>query len=334
MYTELSTISSLKAGGKGEIVQVHNEEEMKAVCLYANDLHKKMRVIGGGTNTYFGEDLGTYVFVSVQNESIHYEESDDENVYVSVGASVIWDSFACEVAKKGLWGIENLSFIPGLVGATPVQNIGAYGVEVGDYIHEVLVYDREEMKMKTLTQKECLFSYRDSLFKQNAKKYIVYAVTFLLSKKRNTTLQYAPLNALNKEVVSLEEIRNEVIRIRKEKLPDYKEHYNAGSFFKNPVVSKEEGDRLRIIYETIPFFETGKENDRHYKVPAAWLIEHVAQMKGVTIGNMSTWKHQPLVLVSNGKAKAKEIDDFAESIEHIVFEKTGIALKREVEEVA
>ena len=334
MYTDLSTVSSLKAGGKGEIVTVCNEEEMKAVCLYANKLHKEMRVIGGGTNTYFGENLGTYIFVSVQNESIYYEESDDENVYVSVGASKIWDSFVSEIVKKSLWGIENLSLIPGLVGATPVQNIGAYGVEVGDYIHEVIVYDTETLEMKTLTQKECLFSYRDSLFKQNAKKYIVYSVTFLLSKKRNPILQYAPLNALDTEVVSLEEIRHEVIRIRKEKLPDYKEHYNAGSFFKNPVISKEEGDRLRIIYESIPLFETGKENDRHYKVPAAWLIEHVAQMKGVSIGNMSTWKNQPLVLVSNGKASAQEIDDFAESIEHIVFQKTGIALEREVERVA
>jgi UDP-N-acetylmuramate dehydrogenase len=211
-----------------------------------------------------------------------------------------------------------------------VQNIGAYGVELSDVLVSCEVFDCEEMKQKTFTKEMCFFGYRDSLFKQQKNRYCILSVTIVLQKEKKYTLTYSPLNQLvQKDDLSLSDVREEVIRIRKEKLPDWKEFPNCGSFFKNPVIDKDKAQRLREQYPAMPLLDQGEL----FKVPSAWLIEHIAEMKGVRRGNLYTWPKQPLVIVNDGDATAGDVDAFAKEITDRIFEKTGIILEQEVNRV-
>lgn len=323
----LHTLSSFHSGGVGEVVFVTNQKELVDVLEEAKNTGKKVHVLGEGTNSIFGENLSAYLFLKIEMKGVILEESGIDECKVTACAGENWDDVVKKCVEEGLWGIENLSYIPGSVGASPVQNIGAYGTELKDSLLEVFAYDTHDKVWLTLSKTMCEFGYRDSLFKKQPGRFIVVSITLLLSKTLRPVLTYKPLTELAREEnLTLETIRNAVIAIRKEKLPDYNLYPNCGSFFKNPVVSQEKLLWLQEQFSAIPHFEF----EGQYKVPSAWLIEHVANMKGEKRNNLGTWPKQPLVIVNYGEATLQELEIFAEDIIQKVLTKTGITLEKEV----
>lgn len=323
---KLADFCSFKLGGVANLFRIQNEEDLVNVIKYAKTESLRMFVLGEGSNTFFANELDKNLLIlKIEMKGITFEEIDNF-VYVKVKAGEFWDDVVQMSVENNLWGIENLSYIPGTIGAAPVQNIGAYGVEIKDVLEEVKVYDIEEERFKVLKNEDCEFAYRDSIFKKEIGRCIICDITLKLSKIRNPILAYKPLDILNKENVSVEEIRNEVIRIRKEKLPDYKEYPNVGSFFKNVLVTKEKFEELKGKHPNIPSFLDGEL----IKVPTAWLIDNVAKMKGVRRGDVGTWPNQPLVLVNYGTDKTEEIINFEEEIRKKIFDETGLIIEREV----
>lgn len=326
----LSKYSSLNIGGSCDVTDVSSLDEVRDVAVEALRNEKSIHFLGAGTNTYFGKNVTDFSFISFISDTVKYREINEKEVEVTVGASVAFDALVKETVERGFCGLENLSYIPGTVGASPVQNIGAYGVELADVFVSCEVFDCEDMKQKTFSKEECRFGYRDSIFKQEKNRYCIMSVTLLLNREKKFTLTYNPLNRLvEQEGLTVSQVREEVIKIRKEKLPDWKEHPNCGSFFKNPIIDEETSKKLLANYETAPLIRT----DGGLKVSSAWLIDHVAHMKGVRRGSLYTWSKQPLVIVNDGNATADDVDAFAKEIAGSVFEKTGIVLEQEVNRV-
>ncbi|MEN9880957.1 MAG: hypothetical protein RLZZ308_140 [Candidatus Parcubacteria bacterium] len=322
--------SSIKVGGSGVVHKVSSlVEVIKGISLACNQ-GKRVYFLGEGTNSYFGEDLSAYLFIQITTKGIFPVHESESHVELKIFASENWDTVVMYAVKHSLYGIENLSYIPGSAGAAPVQNIGAYGVELSDVFVSCEVFDCEEMKQKTFTKEMCHFGYRDSIFKQQKNRYCILSITISLRKEKQFKLTYAPLTKFaEKETLSIADVREEVLRIRKEKLPDWKEFPNCGSFFKNPIVDKNKAETLREMYPTVPLLLHGDM----FKIPSAWLIEHVAEMKGVRRGSLYAWPKQSLVIVNDGEATADDVDAFAREITDVIFEKTGIRLEQEVNRV-
>jgi len=281
--------------------------------------------IGGGSNVLFTKDFEGYILhpriigTEILNE-------DNEKVYVRVGAGEDWDEFVAFCVENNWSGIENLSLIPGNVGTCPLQNIGAYGVEVKDVITEVETIEIDTLKKAILTNEECQFGYRDSIFKRKLKgKHIINYVTFCLSKEQVFKLDYGNLkDELKKyDQLNLHNIRQAVIDIRASKLPNPEEIGNAGSFFKNPVVDASIVENLKKNYPEIPYY-TQEEN--HVKIPAGWLIEQ-AGWKGKKTGNVGVHEKQALVLVNHGGATGMELVNLAQEIQKSVKDKFGIDIE-------
>lgn len=324
----LAGVSSLHIGGEGECKEIGSIEELREAVVHAKEKGLRLYVLGKGTNSYFGKDLSHFLFLKLWQGGIDYQE-EGEDVYVQAGATVVWDDLVQECVEKGLWGIENLSYIPGTVGAAPVQNIGAYGMELAEHFVSLDALDTDTLELITLTKEACRFGYRDSVFKHNIGRYIILSITLKLSKTPQPVLLYKPLDELKGSNPSLHDIRKAVIAVRMKKLPSYYEHPNAGSFFKNPVIDIGTGEHLKTLYPDIPLIRV----EDGFKVPAAWLIEHVAHMKGERIGDVGSWMHQPLVIVNYGNSTADDIDAFAKEIVQRVNEKTGIILEQEVNRI-
>lgn len=289
----------------------------------------EMFVIGGGSNLLFTSDFHG-ILIHPEMEGITLEERKDDIVIISAGAGVVWDKLVESTVSNGLGGLENLSLIPGSVGAAPVQNIGAYGVEVKDSIERVRAVSLEDGSVREFTNGECRFGYRSSVFKGELKgKYLITKVYFRLSRKPKLSLEYG---SLKEEVsrlgsISLGNVRKIVINTRMSKLPDPLICGNAGSFFKNPVISGSFAEELRKKNPGLPVF---KDSSGTIKIPAGWLIERCG-WKGKRIGDAGVHDKQALVLVNYGKATGKELLDLSEEIKQSVFENFGITLEREVE---
>ena len=323
----LKDYSSLKIGGEGKLVTVMTQKELIEVVLYAKREGLSVHVLGGGTNTYFGASISNILIVEMAMKGISYEEIEDEGVLITAYAGVIWDDLVQFTVEKKLWGIENLSYIPGTVGAAPVQNIGAYGVELKDTFVSLSALDLETLNIVEITKDACCFGYRDSLFKHEAGRYSIISIMLRLSKNGTPTLSYKPLDMLiGGEDVTPEIVRELVVKTRIAKLPDWKEYPNTGSFFKNPVVTEAEAEGLRLTHPDIPLIP----HLDGFKIPAAWLIEHIAHMKGVRVGDIGTWPNQPLVIVNYGTTTAEELNDFIQNIITIIQKDTGITLEKEV----
>lgn len=282
--------------------------------------------IGKGSNLLFLSDFKGIVFHSAI-KFIEYHEEDDDIVSARVGAGVVWDDFCEDVARHGLWGSENLSHIPGEVGAAAVQNIGAYGVEAADIITEVETIERATGNSRKFSCTECKYGYRESIFKSDLKdRYIVTAVKFRLSKTATPRLNYAGLRDLGGlENLTPMKIRETVTAIRKQKLPEPEEFGSAGSFFKNPVVGKEQFDGLKGQHPDMPYYPAGEE----YKIPAAWLIDQCG-FKGKILGGAQIYPQQPLVIINLNNATAGEIASLAEETAEAVRQRFGIQIYPEV----
>lgn len=286
-------------------------------------------VLGGGSNVLFTRDPEGLVILNKIGD-IEVKHETDTHVRVQVGAGVVWHEFVLYSITQGWAGLENLSLIPGTTGAAPMQNIGAYGVEIKDCFEQLQAVRRSDGSLHTFTHEECHFGYRSSVFKTSEKdKWVIASVTFLLSKQARFNISYGAIQetlaARNITELSLQAVSDAVIHIRQSKLPDPKLIGNAGSFFKNPVIDEAHFNRLQREYPTIPSYP----QPDGIKVPAGWLIEQCG-WKGHRRGHVGVHDKQALVLVNHGGAKGEEIRQLAEDIQTSVKEKFGIELDAEV----
>ncbi len=293
------------------------------------DIYLPLLVLGGGSNILFTKDFpGTVLKISTKG--IHVIKEDEKTVWVKASAGENWDDLVRFCVDNDWGGIENLSAIPGNAGTSPVQNIGAYGVEMKDSFVELEAFDLKSKEIKILSIKDCRFGYRESIFKlQNKGRYIILNVTFRLTKKPILCLDYGnirkELAIMKVNMPGIKDVREAVCRIRSDKLPDPKVTGNAGSFFKNPVILPHHYENLKRSFPGIVSFEQhGK-----MKLAAAWMIEQCG-WKGKRKGNAGVHSTQPLVLVNLGNATGLEIISLSDEIRQSVYEKFGIMLEMEV----
>lgn len=288
-------------------------------------------ILGGGSNILFTQDVPQWVLHN-RIKGITLIREDETHVWLQAGAGEIWHDFVRYCVDKDYAGVENLSLIPGTVGAAPIQNIGAYGVEVKDVLESVRFFNLEKKIFEEYNQAQCAFGYRDSIFKNAMKgKIIITSVTFRLDKKPVFHTSYGnireELDAMGIAALSIRHISDAVIRIRTAKLPDPKVTGNAGSFFKNPEVANTLYHQLKEQYPAIPGYPLP---DDKTKIPAGWLIEQCG-WKGFREGDYGVHRNQALVLVNYGKASGTDIAQLSERILLSVYERFGIQLEREVQ---
>lgn len=299
-------------------------------------VEKDIFLISGGSNMLLTKDIENLV-VHIDIKGISIDKENDNNVYLTVNAGEDWHEFVLFCVDNNYGGIENLSLIPGNVGTCPIQNIGAYGVEVKDTITKVEAIEIETQKLVTFSNEECNFGYRNSIFKNEVKgKYVITSVSFKLTKnKHNLNTSYGAieteLSSKNIKNPTLKNISDAVIAIRKSKLPDPKEIGNSGSFFKNPVIFKSDFLELQKEYPNIPSYPviSSAVEKSQVKIPAGWLIEK-AGFKGKRFGEYGVHEKQALVLVNYGNASGKEIHQLAKKIQKTILEKFKINLEIEV----
>lgn len=297
-------------------------------CLADHRFERKL-VIGGGCNLFFTEDFdGLVIKLNLKGiREFSDDEDEDNDIYIEAMASEDWDEFVEYCVSKGFSGVENLSLIPGTIGAAPVQNIGAYGAEVKDCIREVVALDMNNMEVVSFANHECEFAYRNSIFKET-QKYIIISVIFHLKRSFIYKPRYIDLNKELEDVEnpSIKEVREAVIRVRERKLPNHKELPNCGSFFKNPYISREKADSLLIDFPNLPLYP---QAGGLLKTSAAFLIDQ-AGYKGKRVGDVGTYENQALILVNYGSKNGNDILKFACEIKDIVQSKFGIELEPEV----
>ena len=306
-----------------------NEQDVVDAANWAKENNTSILIIGSGTNMLFTTNYNGLV-AKMEIMGIKKLNETASEVILEVGAGENWHHFVMYCVHKGWGGLENLSLIPGTVGASPIQNIGAYGVEVEECINFVTAYDIMSAKFVTLENKDCLFNYRNSLFKQHPNRYIITNIQFQLKKQPILKTDYGVIRDVlhdkNIKNPSLADISNAIIQIRSNKLPDPAKIGNAGSFFKNPTITT---DKFNQLKENFPELIAYPISDNEYKIAAGWLIE-TCGWKGIKKGNVGCYEKQALVIVSYGIVSGKEVYDFSAEIIQSVFEKFGIQLEREV----
>lgn len=308
-------------------VEVKNTNELKSVL---SNNTQSLLILGGGSNLLFTTDFDG---LAIKNnfKGITVVEENDSEIYLRIGAGEVWHEFVLYCIEHGYAGVENLSLIPGNVGASPMQNIGAYGVEVKDVITEVEALHLKDYSLNTFSNDACEFGYRSSVFKTSEKgNYFITAVTFKLNKQAKVNTSYGAIDGelkrLEIENPTIKDVSNAVINIRSSKLPDPKKIGNSGSFFKNPVISEVQKNKILANYPDAPNYS---QPNGVFKMAAGWLIEKCG-WKGKRIDNYGVHELQALVLVNYGGAKGSEIYSLSEQIIESVNSKFGIILEREV----
>ncbi len=290
---------------------------------------KKFFILGGGSNVLFTKDFNGFI-VHPNFRGIQIEEKNKDSVVLKIGAAENWVDLVDFTVKKGWWGIENLAGIPGNVGAAPVQNIGAYGVELKDIFVSLTAIDLGNGTEKVFQNEDCNFAYRNSVFKSEFKnKYLIKSVNLRLSKAAKPNTSYEALQAFFQQKKLLPSLKNTfdaIIEIRASRLPDPKELGNVGSFFKNPIVNKQQ---LTQLVSSHPELKSFTQSDGSIKLAAAWLIESCG-WKGKRIGEVGIHEKQALVIVNYGEAKGKDIHSLAKQVMRSVKDKFGIKLEPEV----
>lgn len=305
-------------------------EELKSLLLSRDYKSVPKLILGGGSNILFTKDFDGLVLKN-KMKGIEVDKEDDEFVWVKANAGESWHDLVLFAIDNGYGGIENLSLIPGSVGAAPMQNIGAYGVEIKDVFFELEAMHIEKGNEVRFTKKRCLFGYRDSIFKNFYKdQYVITNVTLKLTKKPVLNTKYGAiqdeLTSMKIHQPTINDVSKAVIKIRQSKLPDPKEIGNSGSFFKNPIVSKEQFNKLKTEFPEIASYPVSK---KQVKLAAGWLIDN-AGWKGKTIDKYGVHKNQALVLVNYGGANGEDIYKLSEEILVDIKAKYGIELEREV----
>ena len=312
-----------------QFVAVHDTTELRMI-LQQNKSEKKF-ILGGGSNMLLTKDLDALVIhVDLKGKKIIKE--DEDFAWVESQAGENWHEFVLWTIDQNLGGLENMSLIPGNVGTTPVQNIGAYGTEIKDTFDSCEAMTIDDQEMKTFTKAQCHFGYRESIFKNEAKdQYVITSVVFKLTKRNHKinisygdiTGELAKNNIVNP---TLKDVSNAVIAIRQSKLPDPKELGNSGSFFKNPILLKTDFEKIHQQFPEMKYYEV---SETEVKVPAGWLIEQ-AGFKGKRFGDAGIHKNQALVLVNYGNATGQEILEVSKNIQETIFQTFGIHIEAEV----
>jgi UDP-N-acetylmuramate dehydrogenase len=312
-----------------QFIPVHSTDELKVV-LEENKAQKKF-ILGGGSNMLLTKDIDALVIhIDLKGKKIIKENEDF--VWVESQAGENWHEFVLWTIDQNFGGLENMSLIPGNVGTTPVQNIGAYGTEIKDTFVSCEAMTIENQETKTFIKEDCHFGYRESVFKNEAKnQYVITSVVFKLTKHNHKiNISYGDITAeLAKNSItnpSLKDVSNAVIAIRQSKLPDPKELGNSGSFFKNPILLKSDFEKIHQQFPEMKYFDI---SDTEVKVPAGWLIEQ-AGFKGKRFGDAGIHKNQALVLVNYGNATGQEILNVSKNIQETIFKTFGIHIEAEV----
>ncbi|MCG8577307.1 MAG: UDP-N-acetylmuramate dehydrogenase [Flavobacteriales bacterium] len=305
-------------------------DELVEILQSRKSINDPLLILGGGSNILLTRD---YEGLAIKNEltGIDVVEEDEQQVKIRAMAGEVWHELVMYAVSNGYGGIENLSLIPGSVGAAPMQNIGAYGVEIKDVFVELEALNRKSLQIETFTKENCKFGYRESVFKRDLKdQYIILSVTLLLSKKHQLNTSYGAIEQeLTKKGIDtpgIKDVSEAVIAIRQSKLPDPAEIGNSGSFFKNPVVSAEKFEQLKSKFPDIANYPLP---NGEVKLAAGWLIDQ-AGWKGKTIGNYGVHKNQALVLVNYGGASGADIWQLSEDILQSVKDIYDVDLEREV----
>jgi len=310
-------------------VEPDNPEQIHDIFKNPEFSNLPKLILGGGSNILFQKDFEGLV-LKINFQGITHTFVNSNQVIVTAGAGENWDGLVQFCVNNNWGGLENLSLIPGSVGAAPIQNIGAYGVELKDVFSHLDALDLQTFEIKRFSHEECDFEYRNSVFKNELKnRFLISSVSFILNTKPRFNLSYPVLfEEINKGGVkiTLRSVADAVIRIRRSKLPDPEQLGNAGSFFKNPVVDSAKFDTLKAEHPLIPSFH---QKDGLIKIPAAWLIEQCG-WKGKRFGDAGVHAYQPLVLVNYGHANGLEILDLAWRIRDSVFNRFNILLEAEV----
>lgn len=311
-------------------VEIKDSAELNYLLETKEFQENETMIIGEGSNILFTKDYDGLI-IKFQNNFIEKIDEDENFVFIKSGAGVNWHNFVLFSIENNWGGIENLSLIPGTVGAAPIQNIGAYGQELKDTFHSLSYFDKEKKIFQIINNDKCNFGYRDSIFKNELKgKFIITDVTFRLNKNYQLNFSYGTIEEelikSGKKEFTIKDISDAVIKIRKSKLPDPTEIGNVGSFFKNPVVDLELFNSIKEKFENVPHF---LQTNEKIKIPAAWLIEKCG-WKGFRKGNIGVHVNQPLVLVNYGGGKGNEIKQLSEMVKDSVLEKFNILLEAEV----
>lgn len=328
---DLTPYNTLNVKAKARyFLSITSGEQLSSLINNGLSEYPEVFILGGGSNVLFAQDFqGLILHINIKGREV-VKETEDE-VWLRVGAGENWHETVLYSVEQGWGGIENLSLIPGTVGAAPIQNIGAYGVELQDVFEKLEAVELATGQPFSFDKEQCAFGYRDSVFKNKWKgEYVVTHLTMRLSKNPSINTDYGAIREELKsrgiEEPTIRDLSEVVIDIRNSKLPNPKDLGNAGSFFKNPIVSRQTYEHLKNNYPSVPAYPL---NDIEVKIPAGWLIEQ-AGWKGKVQGNAGTYQQQALVIVNHGGASGEEILHLAESIRESVKQKFGISLVPEV----
>jgi len=307
-------------------ISIKSSEALSTLIKDKTYHHLPKLILGGGSNILLTEDFKGLV-IKIDSKGIQKLKETEDSVWLTVEAGEHWSSFVRYCIEHEYAGVENLVLIPGRVGAAVVQNAGAYGMETADTVQEIETIHIQTGHLKKFLANECHFEYRSSFFKKKNNPFIVVRATFKLCKRPHFKIDYEPLKKLvtAEENLTLKKIAATIIKIRQEKLPDSRKFGNAGSFFKNPIVSFPEFDAISAKHPNIPHWK----HDHHVKLAAAWLIEQCG-WKGKKIGNVGVYEKHALVLMNYGKATGQAIKQLADQIIQSVFEKFNVRLEPEV----
>lgn len=311
--------------------EITDERDLQTLIRRGELKDKNVLVLGGGNNILLTDDTFDGVVIAMRNKGMKRIVDEGDKVIYRVQAGEDWPNFVKQMVEKGLYGVENLAGIPGTVGAAPIQNIGAYGMELKDSFVQCEAIQLSTGKRRVFDNKECVFGYRSSIFKTMLRnQYVITSVEFKLTKTGELKLDYGNIRTYLEQngmpTPTLQQLHDAICSIRGSKLPDPKELGNAGSFFKNPVISAEQFEALRNDHPDIPHYD---EPDNKVKIPAAWLIEK-AGWKGFHEGAVGVYEKQALILVHYGNGKGNDIVALAKKIQESVLDKFGIEINPEV----
>jgi len=332
-HVPLAPHTTFRIGGPARyFCLVHTETELHDAVAFAQAKKLRVFILGGGSNVLVSDAGFNGLVVKMEFRGIEIKGD-----RVSVAAGEMWDDVVEKTVSSGLFGLENLSAIPGTVGAAPVQNIGAYGADVSAFVENVHALDTTTMKFDDLTNAQCAFGYRDSVFKREKGRYVITRVDFKLMTEPHINIEYRDLkeyferkgyDTVSAAKISPKDVRDAVTDIRWGKLPDWKLWGTAGSFFKNPIIPLQKFIELKQKYPDLPGFP---EEDGRIKISLAWILDHVCGKRGLTQGNVGTYGKQALVIVAKPGATAEEVVRLSQEMINCVKENTGIEIMAEVE---
>jgi UDP-N-acetylmuramate dehydrogenase len=330
----LSSLNTFKIGGSARYFSsISNVDQLKEAVSFAEEKKLPFFILGEGSNTLISDRGFPGLVIHIAIKGVEWTESGiPGQTTVIAGAGEHWDDLVRESVARGLYGLENLSGIPGSVGAAPVQNIGAYGVEMESVFLWAEAFDTVTREVKKMHKADSQFSYRDSIFKKpEGKRFIIVRAAFVLNKRGALKTEYKDVKEYfeMKGVLAptLSDVRDVVLHIRRNKLPDINKLGTAGSFFKNPIVLIEKYNALKKQFPEMPSYPV---DDTHVKIPLAWVLDKLCNLKGMTFENIGTYKNQPLVLVNFGGGTSAQVKTLAKKIQDAVKEKIGVDIEYEV----